>query len=109
MKYQILLVIAVITFSSVSGIDDTSVITYYGEIGCGHCDLFQEKILPGIEKNAYLGNSALEAGLLDELVFYKKNGDFHPFSSHLSSSTSSISFENYCKHCYWCFPYIKFT
>ncbi|MCK5673668.1 MAG: hypothetical protein KAH95_09835, partial [Spirochaetales bacterium] len=135
MKYLILLVIAVIAFSSVYGSDVTPVITYYGEIGCSHCDLFEEKILPDIENkagvnvqlkaydildsayyeeckealeklgldftifpvlfvgnNAYLGNSALEAGLLDELVFYKKNRDFRPFSSHLSSSTGSVSF-----------------
>lgn len=125
----------VINLSSIFGNENSPVISYYGEIGCSHCDLFEEKILPEIEKNAgvnvelqafdildpiyyeecklsleklgleftifpvlfvgnnaYLGNSALETGLLDELVFYKKNRVFRPFSSHLSSSSGSVSF-----------------
>ncbi len=135
MKYLILFVMAVIALSGVSGSDNTPVIIYYGEIGCSHCDLFEETILPEIEKNAgvnvelqafdildpiyyeeckssleklgleftifpvlivgnnaYLGNSALETGLLDELIFYKKNSVFRPFSSHLSSSSGTVSF-----------------
>ena len=44
-----------------------------------------------VGNNAYPGNSALEAGLLDELIYYKKNGDFRPFSSHLSSSSGSVA------------------
>ena len=135
MKHLIFLVMIVITLFGAFGNENIPTITYYGEIGCSHCDLFEEKILPDIEKeagvsvellafdilssdyyekcaaaldrlgldftifpvlfvgnNAYLGNSALEAGLLDELVFYKKNGAFRPFSSHLASSTASVSF-----------------
>ena len=135
MKYLILFVMAVISFSYVFGNVNTPVITYYGEIGCSHCDLFEDKILPDIEKksgvnvqlqaydildstyyeeckealeklgldftifpvlfvgnNAYLGNSALEEGLLDELMFYNENSTFRPFSRHLSSSSGSVSF-----------------
>lgn len=125
----------VISLTGVFGSYNTPVISYYGEIGCSHCDLFEEKILPDIENkagvsvelhafdildsdyyeecktalgnlgleftifpvlfignNAYLGNTALEAGLLDELVYYDKNRVFRPFSSHLSSSPGSLSF-----------------
>ena len=134
MKYLIFLIMAVISISGSFGNENPVTITYYGEIGCGHCDLFEEKILPEIEKeagvtveleaydildseyyeecaasldklgldftifpvlfvgnNAYPGNSALEAGLLDELIYYKKNGDFRPYSSHLSSSSGSVA------------------
>lgn len=135
MKHLIFLVLIVMNLSATFGSENLPTITYYGEIGCSHCDLFEEKILPDIEKesgvsvelqaydildstnyeeckealenlgldftifpvlfvgnNAYLGNSALEAGLLDELVFYNKNNAFRPFSRHLSSSPGSVSF-----------------
>jgi cytochrome c biogenesis protein CcdA len=135
MKYLFFLLMTVLSFSGVFGGENNPVITYYGEIGCNHCDLFEDKILPSIEKesgvnvdlyaldilnsqyyeecesslmdldleftifpvlfvgnNAYLGNSAIEKGLLDELVYYKKNGIFRPFSSHLSTSSGSVSF-----------------
>lgn len=135
MKQLIFFIMIVITLSGVYGNENLPTITYYGEIGCSHCDLFEEKILPDIEKkagvnvelqsfdilnsdyyeecaaalyklgleftifpvlfvgnNAYPGNSALETGLLNELTYYKKNGDFRPFSSHLSSSSGSVAF-----------------
>ncbi len=119
---------------SAAGQNSDPVIKYYGEIGCNHCDLFEEKILPGIEEksgvtvelqafdildpdyyeicekelaamglefsifpvlfvgnNAYLGNSALEAGLEDELIYYRENGEFRPFSSYLSTSSGSVT------------------
>lgn len=109
-------------------------ITYYGEVGCSHCDLFEKKILPGIEQetgvnvelkafdilnskyyekcsnalkemgldftifpvlfignNAYLGNSALETGLHDELVYFKKHHEFRPFNKYLSHSPGRIT------------------
>ena len=135
MKYLIVFFMTVLIFSGVFGSDETPVITYYGEIGCNHCDIFEDKILPDIERqtgvsvelrafdilnskyykecedllnelgleftifpvlfvgnNAYLGNSALEAGLVDELKYFKENGEFRPFSKSLSSSAGSISF-----------------
>ena len=117
--------------------DSVSVkITYYGEIGCSHCDLFEEKILPEIEhktgisvdlrafdilnsihyeecaaalknlgleftifpvlfvgNNAYLGNSALEAGLIDEINYVKKNGEYRPFNSLISTTAGKVSFK----------------
>ncbi len=134
MKHLIFLVMIVMNLSAAFGNENLPTITYFGEIGCSHCDLFEDKILPDIEKeagvsvellafdilnsdyyeecaaslsrlgleftifpvlfvgnNAYLGNSALEAGLLDELIYFKKNGNFRPFSSHLSSSSGSVS------------------
>jgi len=135
MKHLIFLIMIVMNLSGAFGNENLPTITYYGEIGCSHCDLFEEKILPDIEKeasvtvelqafdilnseyyeecaasldelgldftifpvlfvgnNAYLGNSALETGLLNELTYYKKNGDFRPFSSHLSTSSGSVAF-----------------
>lgn len=104
---------------------------YYGEIGCSHCDLFKEKILPSAEKeagitvaaeyydilseegferceerlaemgysfsvfpvliignNAYQGNSAVEAGLAAELVFYAENGSWLPRSGNAVGKTA---------------------
>ena len=52
MKYQIFIVMMVISVYSAFGIEKSPIITYYGEIGCSHCDLFEEKILPEIERNA---------------------------------------------------------
>ncbi len=123
------------TFTGVFGSNGTPVVTYYGEIGCSHCDLFEEKILPDIESqtgvnvellafdildskyykecadalntlgleftifpvlfvgnNAYLGNSALEAGLIDELNYFNNNKNFRPFNKTLSTSAGSVSF-----------------
>ena len=117
------------------GLENLVPVSYYGEIGCSHCDLFEDKILPGIEgitgvavelqafdilkteyyeacetklnelgldftifpvlfvgNNAYLGNSALEEGLKQELLYFRNNGEFRPFSSHLSSTSGSVSF-----------------
>lgn len=135
MKHLIFIVLVLSNLSGVFGNENLPIITYYGEIGCSHCDLFEEKILPDIEKeagvtveleafdilnseyyekcassldelgldftifpvlfvgnNAYLGNSALEAGLLDELVFYKKNEVFRPFSRQTNLSSASVNF-----------------
>ncbi|RKX87703.1 MAG: hypothetical protein DRP58_02225 [Spirochaetes bacterium] len=111
-------------------------ISYYGEIGCSHCDLFEDSILPEIEEktetdielqafdildskvyeecetalnklgldftifpvlfignNAYLGNSALEAGLVDEINYVKKNGEYRPFNSLISTTAGKVSFK----------------
>lgn len=135
MKYLIFLVIITMNLSGAFGAEDQVTITYYGETGCSHCDLFNSKILPEIEKetgvkvslraldilnakyyeecadalekmnldftifpvlfvgnNVYLGNAAVETGLRKELFYYKKNGNFRPFSRHLSTSSAPISF-----------------
>jgi cytochrome c biogenesis protein CcdA len=135
MKYLTAVIFFFLNLIVCFGSENLVTITYYGEMGCGHCDSFIEKILPDIEKeagvavelraydilnsedyencavlldelgleftifpvlfignNAYLGNTAIEAGLLDELVYYKNNRDFRPFSSHLSLTSGSVSF-----------------
>ena len=135
MKYYIFIILLLFNLTGAFGAENRVIITYYGEIGCSHCDLFEEKILPGIEdltgvsvelhafdilkteyyeecetklnelgleftifpvlfvgNNAYLGNSALEAGLKQELLYFKNNGEFRPFSSYLSSTSGSVSF-----------------
>lgn len=132
MKYLFILISlnSISLFSSETSLE----IIYYGEIGCGHCDLFEKKILPGIEErtgvevklqaydilnpgyykeceeslsrmgieftifpvlfvgnNAYLGNSAVENGLFEELIYYKKNGNFRPLSRDLSLDSGSVT------------------
>jgi cytochrome c biogenesis protein CcdA len=42
---------------------------YYGEIGCSHCDLFQEKVLPEAEKAAGIEASAEYHDILSESGF----------------------------------------
>ncbi len=134
MRYVYFALIFTAIVFNVSGENGDPVIRYYGEIGCNHCDLFEDKILPEIEEksgvnvelqafdildpeyyeickeklaeldleftifpvlfvgnNAYLGNSALEAGLEDELIFYRKNGEFRPFNSYFSSNAGSVN------------------
>lgn len=96
-------------------------IEYYGDIGCSHCDVFDEKILPAAEEasgmtaevayinvlsksgfeqcekrltdmgysytispvmiignNVYQGNSAVEQGVLEELLYAAENGEYLP-------------------------------
>ncbi len=115
---------------------NTIKISYYGEIGCSHCDLFEKSILPEIERktgadiqlqafdildpvvykncetalqamgleftifpvlfignNAYLGNAALEAGLLEEINYVKKHGEYRPFNSLISTTAGKVSFK----------------
>ncbi len=100
---------------------ETLLVEYYGDIGCSHCDLFEEKILPGAEQeagfeaevtyinvlthtgfelctkrlaemgyeytispvmivgnNVYQGNNAVDNGILEELLYARKHGEYLP-------------------------------
>ena len=100
---------------------ETLVVEYYGDIGCSHCDLFEQKILPAAEQeagfkaevsyinvltktgfelcerrlsemgyeytispvmivgnNVYQGNSAVDEGILEELLYAREHGKYLP-------------------------------
>jgi hypothetical protein len=45
-----------------------------------------------VGNNAYLGNSALEAGLIDELNYFNNNKNFRPFNKTLSTSAGNFNY-----------------
>ena len=116
-----LFILLILAAASATGFAQEVFLEYYGEMGCSHCDLFQEKILPKAEKeagieaeasyydilsesgferckkrlqekgyrftvfpvliignNAYQGNTAVENGLIEELAYYSRHGEYLP-------------------------------
>jgi len=105
---------------------ETIMVEYFGDIGCSHCDLFEEKILPAAEQragfeaevtyvnvltqngfelcekrlavmgyeytispvmivgnNVYQGNSAVDNGILEELLYARDHGEYLPKRENL--------------------------
>lgn len=108
---------------------ETVIVEYFGDIGCSHCDLFEEKILPEAEQeadfkaevsyvnvltqsgfelcesrlsergyeytispvmivgnNVYQGNSAVDEGILEELLYAREHGEYLPKRESLSGT-----------------------